>query len=177
MVCRHGYGDPKCSSFKHQLAEAKDLVSKFNGEPDTNEYKSKLKESKKLVAQHAPEILEPITPDSEKYTIEKIHREGKHLVVKAKYPNCTKCSYEGIKIMVFLNVTETDVIKWRKIDPHFGGARLRATTEAPSPTARFPASAEGWEDAIQYARSKTRKKAPFTPTPGEPYQVDRLNQP
>lgn len=159
MVCRHSYGDTNCSSFKHQLSEAKDLVSNFNGNPKSGYYKNKLIESRKLVKIHAPELLDkmmmPKTPDSEKYTIEEIHREGDHLVVKAQYPNCAKCSYEGVKIMVFLNVSESDAIKWKKIDPHFGDPTVKhLSTSAPSPAARFPASEEGWQDAIQYAKKK-----------------------
>jgi hypothetical protein len=82
-------------------------------------------------------------------------RIGKHLVMKVKYPNCFKCAFEGNKLMVFLNVTEVQVLRWRKIDPHFRPTPLASSAiEAPSPAARFPASPDGWADAIAYARSK-----------------------
>ena len=97
------------------------------------------------------------TPDSEKFEIEDARRVGEHLVLKVRYPNCSKCSYEGMKVMVFLNVAETQALRWKKIDPHFrklpNGAVQKAT-EATSPAARFPASTEGWADALAYAESK-----------------------
>jgi hypothetical protein len=55
--------------------------------------------------------------------------------------------------MVFLNVTEEDAMMWRKIDPHFRGAKSKEG-EAPSPAARFPGTAEGWSDALDYAARK-----------------------
>ncbi len=98
-----------------------------------------------------------VTPDSSQYDVVAVQRVGQHLVMKALYPNCTKCAYEGNKVMVFLNVTEVEVLRWREIDPHF---RAPTTSEnpklAPSPAARFPASEEGWQDAIQYASQKSR---------------------
>ena len=98
---------------------------------------------------------EPTTPDAEKYSIEEIERVGPHLVLKVKYPNCRACSFEGNKVIVYLNVGELQAMKWKKIDPHFKDPKGKtAATEAPSPAARFPASAEGWADAISYARSK-----------------------
>ena len=59
--------------------------------------------------------------------------------------------------MVFLDVTELQALKWKKIDPHFRGPKPLAT-EAPSPAARFPGSAAGWSDAINYARSKIKEE-------------------
>ena len=57
--------------------------------------------------------------------------------------------------MVFLNVTESQAMKWRRIDPHFRPTKAALKpTEAPGPAARFPATLEGWEDAIQYAQRR-----------------------
>jgi hypothetical protein len=93
------------------------------------------------------------------YSIEEVEQVGEHVVLKAKYPNCSRCTYEGNKIMVFLGVTLKDVIKWRRIDPHFREPNSRRSpTEAPGPAARFPGSAEGWQDAMNYARSKVKKQ-------------------
>jgi hypothetical protein len=79
------------------------------------------------------------------------------MVMKVKYPNCSICAYEGNKVMVFLNTKALDVLKWKKIDPHFRDLKLKNTTrEAPSPAARFPASDEGWQDAVSYATSKMK---------------------
>jgi len=99
----------------------------------------------------------PVTPDASNYSIEEAERVGQHLVLKVKYPNCRSCAYEGLKVMVFLNVTELQVIHWRNIDPHFRDPKLKVTKHhAPSPAARFPGTADGWADALAYARSKVR---------------------
>jgi hypothetical protein len=55
--------------------------------------------------------------------------------------------------MVFLNITEIQALKWKEIDPHFRDDK-NTVTAAPSPAARFPASPQGWSDAIEYARTK-----------------------
>jgi len=103
------------------------------------------------------EAREPATPDSGNYTIEDVARVGTHLVLKVKYPNCRECTYEGNKIMVFLDVSEADALRWRKIDPHFRDPKgVIASREAPSPVARFPGNAAGWCDAIAYAQGKVR---------------------
>lgn len=93
------------------------------------------------------------TPDASNYSIEEVARCGNHLILKVKYPNCSNCAFEGTKVMVFLNVTELQALRWRKIDPHFRGVKS-IKDEAPSPAARFPASAEGWQDALDYAKNK-----------------------
>lgn len=82
-------------------------------------------------------------------------RFGSNVVLKVKYPNCSSCAYEGNKVMVFLGVSEVDIVKWRKIDPHFRlGVKHPTGKVAPSPAARFPASTEGWADACNYAKLK-----------------------
>ena len=100
----------------------------------------------------APIVIDN-SPDPSQYNIKKFERVGPHIIVLAEYPNCKKCSFEGLKVMVFLNVSEADVIMWRKIDPHFRSEPPKLT-EAPSPSARFPATDQGWADAIAYATSK-----------------------
>ncbi len=59
-------------------------------------------------------------------------------------------------MIVFLNVTEAAVLMWREIDPHFRDPKKHVGKRAaPPPAARFPASPEGWADAVAYAQSKT----------------------
>ncbi len=97
------------------------------------------------------------TPDAERYTIEDIEEVGSFLVVKVSYPNCRSCAYEGVKVMVFENRTVKDAIKWKRIDPHFRKpSPSPIKTEAPTPVARFPASDQGWRDAMEYARSRKK---------------------
>ncbi len=125
MTCRHQAGDPNCSSH-----------------PD-------------YVAPYTPPPAPPPTPDKRLYSIVDATRVGKHLVMKVLYPNCRSCSYEGNKVMVFLNVGELDALKWKEIDPHFRPTKQHSYTPgAPSPAARFPATPEGWKDALEYAGRK-----------------------
>lgn len=129
MTCRHSKGDPNCTT-------------QF---PERNEYMSSYDKT-------------PKTPDASNYQIVDVHRVGSNLVLKVLYPNCKKCAYEGNKVMVFLNVTEATVIRWRTIDPHFRDPKMGVhPSEAPAPAARFPASDEGWADAIEYATRKAKK--------------------
>ena len=109
-------------------------------------------------------VAPPPTPNPDQYEVVDAVRVGNHLVLKVLYPSCQKCSYEGNKVLVFLNVTEKEVIRWRKIDPHFRpfSGKNPPPTEAPGPAARFPASVNGWNDAITYARSKVPPVTPVT---------------
>lgn len=95
----------------------------------------------------------PPTPDASNYEIVEYESVGSNVVLKVKYPNCVKCAFEGTKVMVFRNVSALDVMRWQKIDPHFR-ADKPFSREAPSPSARFPATEEGWADAIAYAETK-----------------------
>ena len=138
MVCRHRPGDPDCSSNGGGAV-------RLNAIYEREQYAYKLKE------------LEANSPDASKYAIERVERVGAHLVLEVLYPNCAKCSYEGRKVMVFLNVSEMDALRWRRIDPHFRDPTLKVTKEdAPAPAARFPASDEGWKDAITFADNKRK---------------------
>lgn len=95
----------------------------------------------------------PTTPDKANYEIVEVEQVGSFLVLKARYPNCKKCSYEGSKVMVF-RATVTDALFWREIDPHFRNPVDRVLRhQAPAPLARFPASPEGWTWALAFARS------------------------
>jgi hypothetical protein len=129
MTCHHSAGDPNCSSTQRHYEtsrELEDLRKKIN------------------------------SPDSENFEVVQVEQIGKHMVLKVLYPNCEKCSYEGNKVMVFLNTSPADALLWKKIDPHFRDNKRHAKLrqEAPSPEARFPASEKGWMDAIAYAKTQ-----------------------
>lgn len=80
-----------------------------------------------------------------------------HLVLKVKYPSCKNCEFEGVKVMVFLNATAIDALRWRRIDPHFRVVKKPYPPgEAPPPAARYPNTANGWCDAQAYARGKCK---------------------
>lgn len=100
------------------------------------------------------------TPNPDQFEVDRIEEVGKCLVMRVIYPSCSKCAYEGAKVMVFEGPTVIDVVKWRRIDPHFRDtgvvASMKATKEAPSPIARFPGNEDGWKAAVFYAGIKDR---------------------
>jgi hypothetical protein len=99
------------------------------------------------------------TPNPDDYEVVRFNRVGGHVVMQVRYPSCAKCAFEGLKTMVFLNVDEAKIMRWRRIDPHFRN-EIKTTLldvtgkNAPSPTARFPGNDTGWADAIEYAERK-----------------------
>lgn len=142
MTCRHSRGDPACSSTSDGWRAV---------EIEQERYEAEKNRIKKAEAE-----LYARTPDADKYEIVEAAKVGNHLVLKVLYPNCSKCSYEGNKVVVFLNTSELDALKWKRIDPHFRDPKTaRLKKEAPPPAARFPASSEGWADAVAYAKSKS----------------------
>lgn len=145
MTCTHRAGDTSCSSHPDNIAARQYEYEQAAETKRRNDVREELS----------------MKPDASNFEITEVQRIGAHLVLRVKYPNCAACSYEGNKVMVFLNVTEVQVLKWRTIDPHFREFKLDANTnatQAPSPAARFPSSAEGWVDACAYAESKTVRK-------------------
>lgn len=127
VSCHHREGDPACSSYPGHAKYAEQLA-----------------------------IEAGTSPDSENYEILRVEQVYSHLVLEVQYPNCVKCAYEGKKILVYLSTSPVDAMRWRKIDPHFRGSKP-GKKEAPSPSARFPATSEGWVDALTYAGMKANK--------------------
>jgi hypothetical protein len=143
-ICRHRAGDPACSSSAAGQARAA---------ADSARYSRQQKEKAEGEVKRLQKLLD--APDPALYEVVDIEQIGNHLVMKARYPHCPKCFYEGTKVMVFLNCTYKDAVMWRRVDPHFGDPKLKTTqVVAPHPSARFPASDEGWKDAIEYAQRK-----------------------
>ena len=138
MVCRHGPNDPNCSSSPEGRRRAEE------------ESWRRVNQDKDSRIKQLQEEIKTMTPDASQYEIIDVRRVGDHLVMKVQYPSCSKCSFEGTKIMVFLDVTEMQALRWRKIDPHFRDGEGPAD-EAPGPDARFPASERGWRDALLFA--------------------------
>tara|TARA_Y100000310_G_scaffold282353_1_gene303486 strand:+ start:1702 stop:2511 length:810 start_codon:yes stop_codon:yes gene_type:complete len=157
MTCRHPPGTPGCTggnSPEALAAKGRRLVEQYGGD-DGSRGGDGPPRSMWPDSQPAPQPRPPVptTPDCENYQILETEQVGSTLVVRVKYPNCARCSYEGVKVMVFLDTSVDDAIKWTRIDPHFRDpASARRPTEAPGPEARFPASDRGWEDALAYAQ-------------------------
>jgi hypothetical protein len=96
----------------------------------------------------------PQTPDASLYEVLDVDQVNNHLVMRLRYPNCARCDYEGVKVLVFLDTTAMVALKWKRIDPHFRDPKVkRLPTEAPGPAARFPGSDQGWSEALRYAGS------------------------
>lgn len=94
--------------------------------------------------------------DPDKYEVLEAIQIGGYFGMRVKYPSCPRCEYEGVKILVFTDVTALDALKWKRIDPHFRDPILKhPNTESPSPVARFPGSDAGWEDALLYMKHRS----------------------
>jgi hypothetical protein len=106
------------------------------------------------IARRATELAER-SPNPDDFRIVDYEQVDNHLVIKVRYPSCKRCSYDACKVMVFLGATMKKALAWTRIDPHFREEK-DSGLQAPSPAARFPASADGWSDAVAYARSKAR---------------------
>lgn len=100
------------------------------------------------------------SPDATRFEIDAHLAQLGNSALTTMWGPTASTAYEGKKVLVYLGVGLKDVIKWRRLDPHFRAeVKQRATNEAPSPAARFPASTEGWADALAWAASKWRKEA------------------
>lgn len=134
-------------------ARANRLASKLAAETESHEAHIRRLE-KELAALRA---------DISSYEIIDVEEIGNHLVLKVKYFHPDKrvqpgCTFEGVKVMVFKDVTMKDALMWRAIDPHFSEPGITKYSlefgdkVSPSPVARFPGNDEGWEDAICFAK-------------------------
>lgn len=144
MTCRHKAGDPDCSS-SPEGARREAARQKAYSE----------QQARRQIAELRAQIAST-SPDNTKFDIDEVVAVGPHLVLRVIYPNCVKCAYEGKKVLVYLNVAVVTAMKWRSIDPHFRAMDTKPSAkEAPPPAARFPASDEGWRDAIAWAQWKS----------------------
>lgn len=147
MICRHSPGDPSCSSHPEH--------------PDNPRNRQHTTD--------APTVWsDSNSPKPEEFQVQRVEVVGPHMVLQVLYPSCARCAYEGRKVLVFLNTSTLAGMRWRKMDPHFADPKKsarRGPDEAPAPAARFPASEEGWQDALDYAASKdpTRSGPPVRP--------------
>lgn len=84
-------------------------------------------------------------PDPLNYEILRSQQVGRHLVVEVKYLDCT--NYEGRKIMVYSNLTISNLILQKVVDPHF-----TVSDKFRSPIARFEPTDRGWKLALAVAK-------------------------
>lgn len=140
MTCRHAPGDPNCSSTVGGHA----WMAERRRESEYREQEFKEREAELLAR----------TPNPEEFDVVEVEEVGPHLVMMVQYSSCPKCTFDAKKVMVYLDTTTKDAIRWRTIDPHFAPDPERDPRTAPPPRARFPADDEGWQDALDFARSK-----------------------
>jgi hypothetical protein len=159
MTCRHTGNDPNCSNYRGPYGDIDPYEKSWKRATENYEremqsaverYKSSSNVSSKTEVKPVTPVT-PVTPDSMKYEILEIEEMSKFLVMKVKYPNCSQCSFEGTKVLV-LEATLAQAIFWNEIDPHFRDEKP-TKKKAPSPIARFPATGEGWKNAIAFTRT------------------------
>jgi hypothetical protein len=79
---------------------------------------------------------------------------GPLIALKLRYPKCK--NYKGEKVLVF-RATLSQLVKQKVIDPHFGdinSTKIEQPEDMIYPIARFPASVDGWNDAVKYVMLK-----------------------
>jgi hypothetical protein len=113
-----------------------------------------IEHERKKSADRVRELAER-SPNPDEFKIVDYEQVGAHLVLKVRYPSCVRCAFDQCKVMVFFRATMKKALGWTRIDPHFREEK-DSGLQAPSPAARFPASAEGWTDAVAYAQIKAR---------------------
>ena len=130
MTCRHSPNDSSCSSYVPPEGKIRLLQEQIT-------------EQRKLLK----------GPDNSDFEIVDLFETERGLVLKVRYESCLNCSYEGTKVLVYFGHSLKDVLKWKTIDPHFSD-RPPGPRCAPSPSARFPASEQGWLHATMFAAGK-----------------------
>lgn len=144
MTCKHSPATPGCTTWPLEVQAARKVLAQDA--------------AMRVKTGEAP--APPATPDAERFEVVQAEQIGSHLVLEVLYPSCEKCAYEGRKVLVYFDVSATDALRWRRIDPHFRASErfegdAAAKREAPSPAARFPASEDGWNDATAYVRTRS----------------------
>lgn len=100
--------------------------------------------------------LAALTPDPTVWAIERVQGVGDHLVLQVRFPACEHAGYGGAKVLVYLGVSTAQALLWKHLDPHFSEREPGSPSEAPPPSARFPASDVGWGHAVGFAAARVR---------------------
>lgn len=156
MICRHSSGDPACGSTAGGWRAAENAREHERNARESEQRKTKAANERVAELERR---LAALSPDPTAYDLEDIRVVGSCVVVKVSFPNCSSCSYEGRKVLVYENTDALAVARWRKLDPHFReSGKNKDPKTAPPPAARFPASPEGWERAVEWAKTISGKK-------------------
>ncbi len=93
-------------------------------------------------------------PDPTRFYVIKALPVGTYLVAVIKYPDAI--SYEGVKVLVYEDLTEVELRRFTTIDPHFSDSK-----KYKSPIARFVPTNDGWDMALHFcAMMLTLKDVP-----------------
>lgn len=79
-------------------------------------------------------VSNPLNPNPSNFRILDLDLVGKYIIATVYYPNCT--NYEGRKVIVFKNMSTSDIRNLRSLDPHF--------LENGNIVARFAPTSEGY---------------------------------
>lgn len=150
MICRHHPGDPACGSTGGGWKAAENAREAERSIRESEQKKTKAALDRVAELERR---LAAASPDASIFDLEDIRIVNNIAVIKARFPNCAMCVYEGNKVLVYENVSALDVARWRKLDPHFREPGVADAKTAPPPVARFPASPEGWNRAVDFARA------------------------
>lgn len=90
-------------------------------------------------------------PNPKNFIIESNWTSGIYTIVKVRYPDCA--NFEGLKILVFRNVTIGQINKFKFLDPHFYNSKENA-----SPIARFVPTDEGMIMAIKFVNMMLKQE-------------------
>ena len=94
-------------------------------------------------------IPQPPNPDPSRFSIIESKQIRTYLILKIKYHDCT--NYEGVKILVFEDMSDDLLFMKKEIDPHF-------CENCNSPIARFEPTERGWEMAKTFVNSLIGKQ-------------------
>lgn len=90
-------------------------------------------------------------PNPAVFHILRFYEFNGHIAVEINYPNCN--TYEGNKIIVFLDTTIEQLRKLKEIDPHF------TEEDKIKPFARFEPTFWGWFFACLITRNVRKSKS------------------
>ena len=92
-------------------------------------------------------------PDPKNYKIVDVFEKRPYLLIRIKYPDCH--NYEGMKILLYKDVTLVQLERQKQIDPHFS-----QNSNYHSPLARFEPTDIGWKTGLFLIESLLKHGGP-----------------
>ncbi len=87
----------------------------------------------------------PANPNPRNFKLLKVEEVGKFIIAMVQYPDCD--NYEGVKILVFHNLSQEQLLNATFLDPHFCNGSHYA------PIARFRPGPDGMECARLFCKA------------------------